>query len=595
MPRKPVNSVEVIEGNIVKKGDTKNAFRVRLIDLDGNPVNLENAIVEWTLANYEGVYFEKDAVKENQIGVVSLELTDDDVFDSGDLRIEITVIEDDSVSKYPADGWLPVIVSDTLDDLSKEPVAFATIGYFEGEVARAVQIAAGASEVAAQSQKISEESVRQNQELLAEFQEIVGDASPDPAVAQMKTGADGTVYENPQQRFLTEYASIVGRSQMFKVTQDNGYAISIPTGTDLNTFFEGGFYKSNNAVNAPTSGWYFYEIIRQGEKEALQIATNFGTKRRWIRYSNNVGVFNEWQDLTYRSDVQNMLNDQVKAYGVGVAAASGVDWNTLTKSGFYAGSTNGPTTGVVIGVHVQHGSAYAYQIAGRAGSHYYRTNENGNWSTWQKTANDADVQTIFGSGIGVTALKSITDLNGITVAGKHYFAAGATNAPNSTIGGMVEFIPNHTGNYGAQIVYGDNTRVIWYRTKRSTSWSPWLQVAGSTADAKWEDLTPRGGSAIYDTANPPQVLRIGDIVMLRGALKGITGRSFLALTLPGHARPQKDTAALANISIGTNFIARNARWNIGTNGDMTMLYTSDNSFDAIWWSLDGIWFPVTSS
>ncbi|MFB1100919.1 pyocin knob domain-containing protein [Terribacillus sp. JSM ZJ617] len=529
----------------------------------------------------------------------------------------------------------------------------------------------------------------------SQFNAIVGKATDGPASLQLKFGYDNKEYASPQARFLAEWELIAkkNQAQMFKVTNDLGYAISIPTGTDLNNFFEGGFYKSNNAVNAPTSGWYFYEIIRQGEKECLQIATNFGTKKRYIRYSNNLGVFNSWDDTAYRKDVQQMLDDQVKSYGLGsnptntvtngtdlntltdsgfyrlngetflnqptnvafcqmlvmrgggdtvtqiivryygqdvwvrsgnplnansgkwnewwrlasvtndiqnfglgVAAASGVDWNTLTKTGFYAGSINGPSSSVYIGMHVQHGSAYAYQISGRNGNQYFRTNENGVWSAWEAIAKQSDIQALKDIGIGDVRSKGSSDLNNINKSGWYSYTTSSLNIPSTTTGaGVVQHIA-YDANSHAQIAYSVSMRVQWMRTKLiNQEWTPWLQTAGSAANANWETLTPRGGSAVYDTANPPQVLRLGDLVMLRGALKGITGRSFLALTLPGHARPQKDTAAQTNISIGANFVARYARWNIAPNGDITMLYTSDNSFDATWWSLDGMWFTVTSS
>ncbi|PAE17299.1 hypothetical protein CHH91_04650 [Virgibacillus sp. 7505] len=474
------------------------------------------------------------------------------------------------------------------------------------------------------------------------------------------------------------------KAQMHKVTSDNGQAMSVSY-QDLNKIVLTGNYRGVDMVNAPSKGWYFVEILNQGTSECLQIATNFGTKRRYIRYSDSVGTFNAWEEIAYVKTIQQMLDDQVKAYGLGsnptntlsagtdlntktdsgfyrlngdsfvnqpasvgysqmlvirgggdtvtqvifkyneqiiwvrsgnplnasggkwfpwykiasldevtnyglgVAAASGVDWNTLTKSGFYAGSTNGPTSSVYIGIHVQHGSAYAYQIAGRNGAHYFRTNENGTWSAWQSIGKDLSPQ-----GLGVAATTTVTDLNELTLSGWYTFNSSTANAPSIVGGGIVEHIPYSNNAYAIQTARLVNKRVQWMRIKNNGVWGDWLQTAGSVVDALWENLTPRGGSSAYDTANPPQVLRLGDMVYLRGALKGITGRQFIALTLPGHCRPSKLYADQSNISIGANYVARFARWSIATNGDVTMEYTSDNSFDAAWWSLDGISFPITA-
>ncbi|PAF18621.1 pyocin knob domain-containing protein [Terribacillus saccharophilus] len=511
--------------------------------------------------------------------------------------------------------------------------------------------------------------------------------------------------------------ALVNATQVHKVTADNGYGISLATGTDLNTMYSTGFYRGNNLVNAPSSGWYFYTIIRQGPTESVQYATNFGTLRTFMRYADAGGSWNAWKEFETTEGSQakaDAIKAYVQQYGLGVAARSGIDWNEVKTSGFYAGSTNGPTSSVAVGMHVQHGSTYALQIAGRNGSYHFRTNENGSWSSWQQIETKADAQekanaakqgaidwvrdyglggsatqiradistyvntgfyrfdrndttvsgapaqgsgehswmymevinhsnewilqkvwdfnnknhytrvknngtwnnwkqwegsleaqakanqaasnganmalsTLADKGIGADNPQHITSLDALTDQGFYYFGGEATGAPRNA-GGVVQHMPttkSGSGQFAVQMAYLDGSRTIMLRNQKSGVWQDWRQIAGNMNEG-WRDLTPRGGAQIYSEAAKPQVKREGDTVFIRGALTGINGRKFLALTLPGDCRPPKDTPLLTNISIGANYVARTARWTVTTGGDIVMEYTSDNQFDANWWSVEAV-------
>ena len=88
--------VEILESNnmVIKEGDTKDIFKLGLSYSDGTKPDLNNAIVNIFIADSEGVVVTKEMDIIDK-GVVSFELTDDDVTGTGTLDAEIIVIYPD--------------------------------------------------------------------------------------------------------------------------------------------------------------------------------------------------------------------------------------------------------------------------------------------------------------------------------------------------------------------------------------------------------------------------------------------------------------------------------------------------------------------
>lgn len=82
--------------------------------------------------------------------------------------------------------------------------------------------------------------------------------------------------------------------------------------------------------------------------------------------------------------------DWGKAFGLG-SDVENVDWNTVNKTGFYSGDTNGPNSATVYGVHVQRSETEALQQAGRGDRTYFRTKQGGTFSEWK------EVETVEGA------------------------------------------------------------------------------------------------------------------------------------------------------------------------------------------------------
>lgn len=95
-------------------------------------------------------------------------------------------------------------------------------------------------------------------------------------------------------------------AQMHKVTHDDGQALMIPEGSDLNKITKTGFYTGRNLINQPSKNftWFYYTVLQQGTFECVQYATAFSKRAEtYIRRSDVSGEFSAWQ-LSSASDLE---------------------------------------------------------------------------------------------------------------------------------------------------------------------------------------------------------------------------------------------------------------------------------------------------
>ena len=98
----------------------------------------------------------------------------------------------------------------------------------------------------------------------------------------------------------------------------------------------------------------------------------------------------------------------------------------------------------------------------------------------------------------------------------------------------------------------------------------WVKVV--VYDTGWQDITLTNGSA-YNASRPPQIRRIGDVVYIRGSIKGLTGVSSFA-TLPEEYRPSQahiyTSVQVMNASVLINTLVMN----INSSGTFSILASS---------------------
>lgn len=108
----------------------------------------------------------------------------------------------------------------------------------------------------------------------------------------------------------------------------------------------------------------------------------------------------------------------------------------------------------------------------------------------------------------------------------------------------------------------------------------------SVSDSGWLNLPLTDGIEAYATTQIPQYRKIGDIMFLRGAVKGITAAVTIG-TLPTGYRPNKTVSFLQNTSVRTGGFVMTARYTINSSGEIRLEFISDGAvYDAT------KWFPI---
>lgn len=109
-------------------------------------------------------------------------------------------------------------------------------------------------------------------------------------------------------------------------------------------------------------------------------------------------------------------------------------------------------------------------------------------------------------------------------------------------------------------------------------------------DTGWLNLPLQGNVIPYgEGVNYPQYRKIGNTVYLKGAVKNITGFGTVVAILPEGFRPSNGHPFVQSTSHDNN-IGVFARWNISSNGTMTMNYISNNNEFS-----DNDWYPITTN
>ncbi|MFR1188215.1 MAG: DUF859 family phage minor structural protein [Streptococcus lutetiensis] len=101
--------------------------------------------------------------------------------------------------------------------------------------------------------------------------------------------------------------------QHHQLTANNGTAIMLPDGTDLNTVTEGGFYNCGSFLHAPTgngaNGWKYIRITKHTNNNGyvLQEAIDFGGVVSAFRVQD-AGVWKDWRYYALRDELKNQIN-----------------------------------------------------------------------------------------------------------------------------------------------------------------------------------------------------------------------------------------------------------------------------------------------
>lgn len=105
----------------------------------------------------------------------------------------------------------------------------------------------------------------------------------------------------------------VNATQIAKLSSDNGSAIYLTPGTDLNTVFQTGFYRhqGGSAANAPigsSGNWGYVIVSQQGTRESMQMYVPFTSSDIYVRTSDNNGNWRGWNKQATEGELKAHSN-----------------------------------------------------------------------------------------------------------------------------------------------------------------------------------------------------------------------------------------------------------------------------------------------
>jgi hypothetical protein len=123
----------------------------------------------------------------------------------------------------------------------------------------------------------------------------------------------------------------------------------------------------------------------------------------------------------------------------------------------------------------------------------------------------------------------------------------------------------------------------YIRNITSGVWSRWVLQLNDNAPT-WTNLTLQNGAVQYSTSYTPGYTKIGSVVYIRGAVKGVAAVGTTIATLPVGFRPTM-TESWGPPTTGTG----QARWSISSTGAIVLEQISSGT------PTSADWFPLSFS
>lgn len=143
--------------------------------------------------------------------------------------------------------------------------------------------------------------------------------------------------------------------QHHRLSANDGSAILLSNGTDLNTVTESGFYRGYNLVHAPlTAGWHYIRVSRhEGTSWIVQEA---------IEYGGNISAFRVKRDNSWQSWKQYAIQNTVAQF----TAVNQTKVYTATIKGPYGLNANATRCGNIVNLSINLAYGHAHKVSGKA-------------------------------------------------------------------------------------------------------------------------------------------------------------------------------------------------------------------------------------
>lgn len=166
-------------------------------------------------------------------------------------------------------------------------------------------------------------------------------------------------------------------------------------------------------------------------------------------------------------------------------------------------------------------------------------------------------------------------------------AVGVMNLPTTEHTGIIEvFSAGSNGQIIQRFTPFRKEYVnVYQRGYYNGSWGPWKFV--DATDSGWKTLPLASGITPYSADASPKYRKIGNVVYLMGAVKGVDSSKVIG-TLPEGYRPEiMNYVFIQNMSIVSDK-AQYARWVVKTTGEV-MVEKASGGFNSTYW------FPINTS
>ena len=171
--------------------------------------------------------------------------------------------------------------------------------------------------------------------------------------------------------------------------------------------------------------------------------------------------------------------------------------------------------------------------------------------------------------------------------GKVIFGYGnaCTNKPTTSNGYSINLTHDSKPTlYNKQVWFSRNSNEVWVRNMENGVWNAWQPVR---YDSGWKTLTLESGVSAYSNAQLPQYRKVGNVVYVRGAVKGVTQLSKVIAILPEGCRPSQVRSYVQNTTVQDSH-PHFTRMQIQTDGSIE-IKASTNDISA------NTWFPIETS
>jgi hypothetical protein len=223
--QKPITTAQLINGGSVIKQGHKFTLGFNLFDVNGELVNLTGSTVTYKIAGVKSGVVKEGTATIKGTGHVEITVADD--IGNGEMRLEFTATNSSGVQKYPANNWIRLHITPSLDDLAFTKVSTITVEQFQKQFDT---MDAKANDALEQSAK----AITTSDNVKTEFDQVVQRATDSDAMsAQAAVDAKGVNKVNLKTRLDDDYNEVTAKlAQNTSKLSNIFYEAPLPNGTD---------------------------------------------------------------------------------------------------------------------------------------------------------------------------------------------------------------------------------------------------------------------------------------------------------------------------------------------------------------------------